>query len=141
VVVNDVIGPQSDSEDRDALAGAKDFLAGLLADGPLSSKQVRSDADGAGYSWRTIRRAQKTLNVVAIKEGQPGDKKQRWVWRMPSKVATEDVHQNSLATFGESRTSKGFNHAGSVEDGQVPLTGHLRGDDGHLRSDREGIEI
>jgi len=50
-----------DGVDGDSLADAKRFLLDLLADGPLPSKQVKLDATDAGYSWATIRRAQKAL--------------------------------------------------------------------------------
>jgi putative DNA primase/helicase len=62
------------------LADAKRFLADLLHDGPLPTKAIKADADGAGYSWATIRRAQKALGVEAVKEGM----KAGWVWQMPT---------------------------------------------------------
>jgi putative DNA primase/helicase len=51
------------------LEEAKRFLADLLADGPLPVKTIKADADGAGFSWATIRRAQKALGIEARKEG------------------------------------------------------------------------
>lgn len=64
---------QSDTQD------AKIFLRALLLDGPVPSKQIRADAEGAGYSWRTIQRAQKALGVEAVKDGMRGG----WVWKLP----------------------------------------------------------
>lgn len=61
------------------LSEAKHFLAGLLSDGPLPSKVIKADADGAGYSYSTVRRAQKALGVEAVKEGMRGG----WVWKLP----------------------------------------------------------
>jgi putative DNA primase/helicase len=52
-----------------ALGDAAGFLRALLSDGPVPSKQVRADADGAGHSWATIRRAAAKLGVEARKEG------------------------------------------------------------------------
>lgn len=66
------------------LADAKRFLADLLADGPLPTKRVRVDADGAGYSWVTIRRAQKELGVEAVKAGMKGG----WEWRLTRRCST-----------------------------------------------------
>lgn len=69
----------SDDGEGGTLADAKRFLADLLADGPLPTKTIKADADGAGYYWATIRRAQKALGVEAVKEGM----KTGWVWRIP----------------------------------------------------------
>lgn len=54
-----------DPEERSVLDDAKKFLANLLADGPVSSKQIRADAIGGGISWRTIQRAQNALDIDA----------------------------------------------------------------------------
>ena len=58
---------------------AEQFLRDLLADGPVPTKQVRTDAAGAGYAWRTIERAKKSIGVVAEKRGM----QEGWVWRLP----------------------------------------------------------
>jgi len=92
------------------LADAKRFLSDLLADGPLPTKTIRADADGAGHSWTTIRRAQKALGIEATKKGMRGG----WVWRMPGQEAArailenakmlknpEDAQQKKVSTFGE----------------------------------------
>ncbi len=91
------------------LADAKRFLADLLADGPLPTKTIRLDADGAGYSWATIRRAQKALGVKPVKNGM----KAGWIWRMPEQEVAktilrnpktlknaEDAQQRVVSTFG-----------------------------------------
>lgn len=72
----------SDEDGTNSLADCKRFLQDLLADGPVSSKQVKADADGAGHSWRTVRRAQKALGIESVKEGLRGG----WVWRLPAQI-------------------------------------------------------
>ena len=91
--------PQGDPEERSAVEDAKEFLRGLLADGPIGAKRVYAEAHEAGYSERTIRRAQKALGVDATKDGL----KAGWSWRLPSKVATfpEDGHIKGVDTFGD----------------------------------------
>jgi putative DNA primase/helicase len=74
----------SDDGDHASLPDAKQFLKDLLSDGPKSAKDVRRDADGAGYSWATIRRAQQKLGIKAQKEGGNFGGYQRWVWALPS---------------------------------------------------------
>jgi putative DNA primase/helicase len=106
------------------LADAKRFLADLLADGPLPTKTIKADADGAGYSWATIRRAQKALGIEAAKEGM----KAGWVWRMPGQEAAkailenakvlknpEDAQQIEVSTFGEIEHLRGDPGAVEVE--------------------------
>lgn len=58
---------------------AKIFLRDLLSGGPVPSKQIRADAEGAGYAWRTIQRAQKALKIEAVKDGLRGG----WSWKLP----------------------------------------------------------
>ncbi|MGI8894945.1 MAG: hypothetical protein ACR2HE_04725 [Casimicrobiaceae bacterium] len=85
-------------EARSELDEAKTFLSALLKDGPVASRQVKADADGAGFSWRTIQRAQAALKIDARKQGLRGG----WVWELPPKNAknSQESQQNLLATFG-----------------------------------------
>ncbi|MOA44686.1 hypothetical protein D3C78_1670010 [compost metagenome] len=88
---------------------ACDFLRDTLKHGPVPTKQIKADANDAGLSWATVRRAQKAVGAVAIKEGgRLGDEKQQWVWRLNAegaqktqKVLTEnDEHLlENVSTF------------------------------------------
>jgi len=83
----------SDDGEGGTLADAKRFLAELLEDGPLAANAIKADANGAGYSWATIRRAQKSLGIEARKEGgRFGSSKQQWLWHLPA----ENNHSESL---------------------------------------------
>lgn len=106
-----------DDGDGGTLGDAERFLSDLLADGPLPTKAIKADADGAGYSWATIRRAQKALGIEPVKEGgRFGATKQQWLWRLPAEPAqrvhlqdeslkmlknTEDAQQKEVSTFRE----------------------------------------
>jgi putative DNA primase/helicase len=105
-----------DDGEGGTLADAKRFLSDLLADGPLPAKTIRADADGAGYSWATIRRAQKALGIEPAKEGMKGG----WAWRMPRQVAAkpiletakmlnnyEDAQHKSVSTFRKNERLQG----------------------------------
>lgn len=73
----------------DELAHAKRFLADLLSDGPLPSKQVEEDAKGAGFSWATIRRAANAIGVEHRKEGGAfGGRGAVWKWYLPQLAQT-----------------------------------------------------
>lgn len=68
----------NDDDETGAAKDAEQFLRDLLADGPKPTKQIKADADGAGYAWATIRRAQKSLGVKAYKNGMKGG----WSWAL-----------------------------------------------------------
>ena len=99
VTADEAMAPAGGPEERSDLDDCKEFLRGLLSDGPVPSKQVKADVDGAGHSWATVRRAQKALGIVPEKEGMKGP----WLWRLPPKVlkSPEDAHQKNMSTFGE----------------------------------------
>ncbi|HQT27479.1 MAG TPA: AAA family ATPase, partial [Burkholderiales bacterium] len=90
-------------EDGGELSDAKSFLASLLSDGPLLSRTIKIESDGAGYSWATIRRAQKQLDIEAYRDGGLG-RSGAWFWRMPApKMLTELLRcsQKNMSTLGE----------------------------------------
>jgi putative DNA primase/helicase len=92
-----------------ALGDAVAFLRALLSDGPVPSKQVRADADGAGHSWATIRRAAARLGVEARKEGGHFGQgtKQQWIWALPA----EDAHETlKVPTFQKVSTFSKVEH-------------------------------
>jgi putative DNA primase/helicase len=99
-----------DAGDPDgALGDAVAFLRSLLSDGPVPSKQVRADADGAGHSWATIRRAAAKLGVEAVKQGGHFARggKQQWVWALPA----EDAHETlKMPTFKKVNTFSEVEH-------------------------------
>lgn len=85
-----------------ALDDAKDFLRELLADGELSQKQIKDDANGASHSWRTVERAKKELNIRSSKSKLDN----RWYWRLESNSANnnqhrQDSHINNAAVLAE----------------------------------------
>ena len=89
--------PQPHTE-RSAVEDARQFLAGLLADGPVNAGQIKKDADGAGFNWRTVQRAADRLGVVRHKEGMRGG----WVWNLAPKMTnnTEGDTQKAMAPSG-----------------------------------------
>lgn len=105
-----------EEESGNEKADAEVFLADLLSDGPIPTKQIKADADGAGYSWATIRRAQKSCGILAEKASM----KDGWKWRLPDGFSRrcsnypEDAHTNNVSTFAENE---------------------------HLRSEIENIEV
>ena len=58
---------------------ATDFLLTVLQDGPRSAAALREDAELAGFSWATIRRAKDVLHVVSVRRDG------RWLWSLPER--------------------------------------------------------
>ncbi|MCZ8395886.1 AAA family ATPase [Achromobacter ruhlandii] len=82
---------------------AEEFLRGLLADGPVASKQVKADADGAGFAWATIRRAQKAIGAEAYRAGEGIGSKASWFWRLGVKPEIAKVLIESPKVLTEKR--------------------------------------
>ncbi|CAJ0689571.1 hypothetical protein LMG18102_01132 [Ralstonia mannitolilytica] len=87
---------RDDLEDGTALEDAMAFLRSLLDTGPLSSNQIKADAHGAGYHWRTIERAKKKLGIEARKLGMKGG----WVWVLPDRARDEERERRHSANGG-----------------------------------------
>ncbi len=68
------------AEERSERAEAKDFLADLLADGPVLAEEVKRKAKAAGIAERTLRRAAESSGVKKEKRGMNGP----WQWRLPA---------------------------------------------------------
>ncbi len=68
---------EADTKDGEA-QDVESFLRSLLADGPMPSKAVKADADGAGYSWDQTKRASLRMGIEKRKQGLGG-----WFWALP----------------------------------------------------------
>jgi putative DNA primase/helicase len=65
---------------------AETFLADMLRDGPVATKDIKAAASAHGHTWRTVERAKKSLGVVAAKGGF----NEGWSWQLPTpKTANE----------------------------------------------------
>ncbi|MNO84015.1 hypothetical protein D3C76_753440 [compost metagenome] len=72
-----------DDDQRTELEEACDFLRDTLQQGPVPTKQIKEDANGAGLAWATVRRAQKAIGAKAKKDGV----KEGWSWFLPTEDA------------------------------------------------------
>lgn len=105
---------QDCNDDGSDRKDAERFLRDLLQDCPLPVKQIKAEADGAGFSWATIRRAQSAIGVEAIKE--KGSMTGGWKWRLPNENSrrcsknTEDAQENKVSTFRENEHLLGIRH-------------------------------
>ncbi|WP_321808075.1 AAA family ATPase [Burkholderia sp. BCC1993] len=101
---------EQQDEERGPRDEARDFLASILADGPINAKDLWRDADGAGFSRATIFRAASDLKVEKRKLGM----KEGWEWALPKNSGDEEFTKNStLYTVNSSGGREFFrNHAG-----------------------------
>ena len=64
--------------DRPARDEAKTWLAEMLADGPVPTAEIRTEADNAGFAWRTVQRVRSGLSIRAIR----GKGRGIWLWEL-----------------------------------------------------------
>ena len=67
------------------LEAAEDFLQLILADGPMTEKDIRKRA-GEKHRWRTLQRAKEKLCVISKKAGFNGE----WCWELPGYEAAKN---------------------------------------------------
>jgi putative DNA primase/helicase len=128
VTVDSVLQPE-DTEERSERLEAVDWLRERLSDGPVSSKQIKKDAQAAGHLDRTVRRAKVSLGVIAYHEDAYQGS---WIWSLPipeepPKVATtpKGGHAKKVATFGDLATltksvTPGSQPSYTLEDPEKP---------------------
>jgi hypothetical protein len=73
------------------LEAAEDFLQLILADGPVSEREIRKRA-GEKHRWRTLQRAKEKLGIVSKKI----DFDREWCWQLPGCGAPEDPDHELL---------------------------------------------
>ena len=107
-------------EGKSAIDEAKQFLLDVLSEGEEGQKEIKRQAEEAGFHWRTIRRAKDLLGVEAIREGGIGERG-RWIWRLtrkPKVSASEFGHLSHLSKLQPSKLPKVSNvEAGHLSKG------------------------
>lgn len=61
---------------------ACDLLLSLLAHQPVKADELKAEADGAGISWDTMKRAKDKLGIVARRDGR----ERVWRWALPATI-------------------------------------------------------
>ncbi|OAI20420.1 hypothetical protein A1507_22845, partial [Methylomonas koyamae] len=74
-------------EESGAVDEARQFLLDLLSIGPMASSDVKDEAEKAGFSWATIRRAKENGGIESKKSGFDNG----WIWSL-----SEDAHTKML---------------------------------------------
>ena len=96
----EILGDVEEDSENDVTErkNAEEFLTDLLSNGAVPTKQLESDARGAGYSWATIKRALKRLGAEPFKE--LGSSNSRWKWQLPR---NNDATSSQLAQLAQEK--------------------------------------
>lgn len=114
----------NDAEGSEGQVDAMSFLKSLLVDGPVPVSQIKKDAAGAGYAWRTIERAKKRAGIEAQKVGMNAG----WVWALKAEVRQSSTKaatqndgclQNNVAVFEANGPSKVQSVGPATDDVEV----------------------
>ncbi|MFZ5956802.1 AAA family ATPase [Pseudomonas knackmussii] len=107
-ILADVEGSGEDDR-RSEMDEACDFLRDLLADGPVPTKRIKADADGAGHAWATIRRAQKVVGAEAVRIGEEGKKGGgTWYWELSCSSTSEHLNRTRTEHLKDVQQPRGF---------------------------------
>lgn len=68
----DLLGDVEDGEEKTELDEATSLLSDLLSEGPVMASRIARNAQGAGYSWKTMQRAARRLGVEKRKVSMSG---------------------------------------------------------------------
>jgi hypothetical protein len=77
--------PTSKAAKRSAAA---DWLLQFLQEGERAIALLRTEAEAAGISWRTLERAKTELRVLSFKKGMS------WYWRLPGEQETGPIYDD-----------------------------------------------
>jgi hypothetical protein len=85
ITANQALAAEAAGPDqRSALDAAEEFLREALAQGPVPQKGLKADAEGAGLSWATVRRAKDRVGVIVRRETDSGfaSGTGQWLWSL-----------------------------------------------------------
>jgi hypothetical protein len=102
ISADEILGDDRRKDGHSERDDAGHWLRQLLRDGRLSPKEIKAQADDAGFSWATIRRAKDRASVRVFKEGFGKDS--RWFWELsPQRCAAEgeDAQPSDVSAFDE----------------------------------------
>lgn len=84
MTVDQLLNPPEVDDAVSEIDEAKEFLHQVLADGPITAKEVRRQANDAGLAWITVRRAQSEMGIKPAKTRFDG----HWEWSLTNVFKT-----------------------------------------------------
>lgn len=100
ITADDALSPIPTEDARTERDAAAEWLRDVLADGPMPARDVRRQADEAGHSWATVRRAQSAIGVQVARDGF--GRGGRWRWALAHRCSPDsiDAQDKTLSTYG-----------------------------------------
>jgi hypothetical protein len=93
ITASQALAAEAAGEDqRSAIEAAEEFLREVLAGGPVPQKELKADAEGAGLSWTTVRRAKDRLGVIVKRESEGASGAGRWLWSLQGAQDPQGAH-------------------------------------------------
>ena len=89
--VSGLLTPPPSAEQRSVLEDAKEFLAEVLANGPVAVEQVEDEAENAGISKSTLRRAKRLLGVKSERVSGGNEGSGHWEWSLATRPPCVNV--------------------------------------------------
>lgn len=80
ISVEQVFGPELAPRDKPARDAAAQWLVQLLQDRPMLSKEVKKEAEAAGFSWRTVKHAKEQIGARSSRQGTA--REDPWEWKL-----------------------------------------------------------
>ena len=118
VSAHQLLATPREEEHADARSEAVEFLNDVLASGPVAASQVKEEAEDAGISERTLKRAKKLVGVITYREGETGNRGAgRWMWKLPvAELVDKECHDPIKgATSALNENGGTLNHSDEVE--------------------------
>jgi hypothetical protein len=115
---NEILAASDNAPERQSACDeASDWLSEFVANGEIDVKTIRSQAQAAGLTWATIRRAKDRLGIRAERRSEGGGGEGKWVWRLPNDRVqgaqkSQDAHVRDVSPLAH------FEHLGGQESGQ-----------------------
>ena len=91
---DEALAPIADDRQR-VRNDASEFLFEMLSANPMSVDEIKEEANRAGYSWATVRRAKAAIGVQSKKEGF--GKTGEWFWHLPKPLTHADTGMSTLS--------------------------------------------
>ena len=84
ISMSDLLHTPSSPDERSAIDDAEGFLRQLLKEGVVSRRQIMQEAEEAGISEKTLKRAKSRLGVEANRVSDGNEGKGHWEWSLPA---------------------------------------------------------
>ena len=126
VSAKDLLATSQDQEHADMRSEAVEFLNDVLCEGPVPVSQVKDEAEDAGISERTLKRAKKLVGVITYRENEAGERRGagRWMWKLPVVELEEEVQGGHTGVQGCQGIPK--ENSGPLEHTNGTKTGESR---------------